>query len=822
MKKNSVLKTAALVGAMTATGAVATTTAHADTASATAQQSANTADQQLSNLKSQQTANENQLAAQNEAQYNFAANSANSQITKLQDQLKSQQASQAAQDQPALKSGTAQINSAASSATASENAAYSSAVASQSAANQKELANAAQHIVTPAQKAQQESAAKSAYDKSKADLDAQHSAKSNQIKADYDAAVKKATDEAKANQTTAEQRHTQEVQDATKAVNDAQNKVNNLTQLNQQKQTELTNAKNKLDQVKKNNSSDPSSSDPSIFINSRRKINLSSKYINVLKDTTQYPDPTWGLDTDRDKWLTETPTAEETVKATNIDLNNYDPDEKAKNFSGSNQYYTPLYQDSQGALIPESSKKLTVYAAYLINQLRTQAGYPLVHVNQKYIDYGYQLMHIYEKDIMPEVMAEKPGEDIYMEHDAKGFQNFAKTHNVIWIGGTINGIGLPYPDETKTFTINGQKVQRLSENFGSAAEAVDGSLMDLLINDSTEQFGHARTLLGVTDSVNGPYVPYLALNTDFQGSLQIMIFFVRPNAADQVQDLDVSENAVQPNPGKTTTDSAKTLQDAQSAYDTAYAAAQSTAKELVQAKSDLASAQAKLADLQKSQGTSATDRALQAKLNDLTKTCDAAMQKENDSYNTVMNKLNADCQAKLDAIKKLPTNVDELKAQQAAHLADMKKAHDQKLADIQANAQKQITALKDKLAHSHDAENQPLLDQIAKIKADLKTKEDNLNDALATLKAHDAAYEQLKAKLYPTNNVEAAVKGDSNSYVANGSDLRVTFPVNNQTGSTNMDSNTLPQTGNNNSAVVALGAIASMLGLGMVAKKREY
>ena len=38
-----------------------------------------------------------------------------------------------------------------------------------------------------------------------------------------------------------------------------------------------------------------------------------------------------------------------------------------------------------------------------------------------------------------------------------------------------------------------------------------------------------------------------------------------------------------------------------------------------------------------------------------------------------------------------------------------------------------------------------------------------------------------------------------------------------------MDSNTLPQTGNKNSAaVVALGAIASMLGLGIVAKKREY
>ncbi|WP_288490206.1 SEC10/PgrA surface exclusion domain-containing protein [uncultured Limosilactobacillus sp.] len=793
MKKNSVLKTAALVGAMTVTGAVATTTAHADTASATAQQSANTADQQLSNLKSQQTANENQLAARNEAQYNSAANSANSQITKLQDQLKSQQASQAAQDQAALQSGTAQINSATASATASENASYNQVVKDQVAKDNAEIANASKNIVTPAQKAQQESDATMQYNSDKAFLDNTHTSKLNSIRADYEEGVKHATDEAQANQTSAEQQRTQALKDATKAANDAQNKVNNLTQLNQQKQTELTNAKNKLDEAKNsnqqtdsfNNDSYETASDPLVFLNSHTKINLPQGYINTLKYTNQDP----------------------SSKDLDLDIqNNHLKNDKDyykcqfENFSGANQYYTPLHQDDQGTLIPESSKKLTVYAAYLINQLRTQAGYPLVHVNQKYLDYGYQLMHIYNQDMN--------GEDIdNMNHDAKGFQSFAKTHDIIWIGGTIDGIGLD-----------------LSRNFNDAASQVESSIQELLVNDSDEHFGHARTLLGVTDSVDGPYVPYLALNTDKGGNLQIMLFYVRPNATDQAQDLDVSANAVQPNPGKSNTDSAQALKDAQAAYDTAYAAAQASAKDLADAKTELANAQAKLADLQKSQGTSAADQALQAKLNDLAKTRDEAMKQENDSYNTAMNKLNADYQAKLDAIKKLPTNVDELKAQQAARLADMKKAHDQKLADIQANAQKQIAALKDKLAHSHDAENKPLLDQIAKIKADLKAKEANLNAALAELKAHDAAaYAQLKAKLFPTNNAEAAVKGNSNSYVANGSSLRVTFPVNNQTESTNADSNTLPQTGNNNSAaVVALGAIASMLGLGMVAKKREF
>lgn len=805
--------TALIATTLLATGALATT-AHADAttpaSASTTQSVSDSAEQQLTNLQNQNSAAESAMASSNATAMQQATLSANAQVDQLNQQLQSQQASQAAQDQAALQSGTAQINSAAASATASENASYNQAVKDQVAKDNAEVANASKNIVTPAQKAQQESDATMQYNSDKAFLDNTHTSKLNSIRADYEEGVKHATDEAQANQTSAEQQRTQALKDATKAANDAQNKVNNLTQLNQQKQTELTNAKNQLDQAKKNNNEGSSvfnndtydnASDPSVFLNSHEEIKLSSSYISTLKNTNQNP-------------------SMDAIAGNQVENGKYKHNSDAlksqfENFSGSNQYYTPLYQDDQGTLIPESSKKLTVYAAYLINQLRTQAGYPLVHVNQKYLDYGYQLMHIYNQDMTGDEMDN-------MDHDATGFQNFAKTHDIIWIGGTINGIGLSGSD--KTVTINGQTVHQLRENFNSAAGAVSSSIMELLESDGAENYGHARTLLGVTDSVDGPYVPYLALNTDKVGNLQIMLFYVRPNAADQAQDLDVSANAVQANPGKSSSDSAKTLQAAQTAYDTAYAAAQSAANELAQAKTDLATAQAKLADLQKSQGTSAADQALQAKLNDLAKTRDEAMKQENDSYNTAMNKLNADYQAKLDAIKKLPTNVDELKAQQAARLADMKKAHDQKLADIQANAQKQIAALKDKLAHSHDAENKPLLDQIAKIKADLKTKEANLNATLTTLKTHDAAaYAQLKAKLFPTNNAEAAVKGDSNSYVANGSSLRVTFPVNNQTESTNADSNTLPQTGNNNSAaVVALGAIASMLGLGMVAKKREF
>ncbi len=753
MSKKKILQAVATIGAVTATGTIATT-AHADTTPATsntAVSQAPSADQQLSNLQASQAKAEQSLADQNQA---------------------------------TLKSQTATIEQQASEAANKENAAYSSAVASQSAANQKELANAAQHIVTPAQKAQQESAAKIAYDKSKADLDAQHSAKSNQIKADYDAAVKKTTDDAKANQTTAEQQHTQEVQDATKAVSDAQNKVNNLTQLNNQKQTELTNAKNELDEVN-STTNDESSKDSFLYLNSHKKFHMSPLYISTLKDTSQYPDPTFapgfGKEISNNTAIIETPTAEEAEKQ-NYDTDLENLEKYTTDFSGSNQYYTPIYQDDQGALIPESSKKLTVYAAYLINQLRAQAGYPLVHVNQKYLDYGYQLMHIYNQDMTGDEMDN-------MDHDAEGFQDFAKTHNIIWIGGTINGIGLGGSD--KTVTINGQTVHQLRINLNGGDQAIASSLNDLLLNDSTEHFGHARSLLGVTDSVDGPYVPYLAVNTDNDGNCQIMIFYVRPNTADQAQDLDVSANAIQPNPGKSSSDSAKTLQAAQTAYDNAYTAAQSSAKDLAQAKAALATAQAKLADLQKSQGTSATDQALQAKLNDLAKTRDAALQKENDAYNTAMNKLNADYQAKLDNIKKLPTNVDELKAQQVAHLADMKKAHEAKLAQINNDAVAKIAAYKAQLD--------------AKLNA-LKVKDVQTYQAL-----HNELFPQAQA------SVKSAINGSGSYMTANGQ--AVSFPTKSSSHSAVSEA-TLPQTGNSSSvAVMALGIVSAMFGFGL-AKKR--
>lgn len=77
-----------------------------------------------------------------------------------------------------------------------------------------------------------------------------------------------------------------------------------------------------------------------------------------------------------------------------------------------------------------------------------------------------------------------------------------------------------------------------------------------------------------------------------------------------------------------------------------------------------------------------------------------------------------------------------------------------------------------------------------------------------------------------TNNGSANVNnGAHNSAVkGNGANVVLNSAVKNVKGNAqNTKAAALPQTGNNNaSAVVALGAVSAMFGLGLAAKKREF
>lgn len=585
MSKKKVLQAVATIGAVTATGAI-TTTAHADTTPATsnaAVSQAPSADQQLSNLQASQAKAEQSLADQNQA---------------------------------ALKSQTATIEQQASEAANKENKAYSDAVTKQDAANQKELANAAQHIVTPAQKAQQESTAKSAYDKSKAALDAQHSAKNNQIKADYDAAIKKAADEAKANQTTAEQQHTQEVQDATKAVDNAKVKVNNLTDINNANQGKLNEIKERL-----NNEKDAD---------------------NIVKFTI---------------------------------TKNFPKDPTNKNNFGN---LTPYWKDTNPAdkvpittvgnlLTGDTAVQAAIFAANVINYMRAQIGAPLLHVNQNSVDYTYQITkHYYDSDWDWQSQG----------HDSNYLNTFINNHNLSGFGECLCWVNAnPEYSRIKNPTLADVKNQ------------ISQSIAELVFDDGDSDWGHMKILLGLDD--NGNVEQDDGYNTEYIGV---------NGGGDSHFDLFYDSSANEPSDYTLLNFSGSSEQDTlKKEHVAALSATDKLASQLANAKTELANAQAKLANLQKSQGTSATNQALQTKLNSLAKTRDAAMQKENDSYNMAMNKLNADYQAKLDAIKKLLTNVDELKAQQQAKLDQLKKDHEAKLAQITNDAAAKIAAYKAQL-----------------------------------------------------------------------------------------------------------------------------
>ncbi|WP_251575253.1 hypothetical protein [Limosilactobacillus agrestimuris] len=182
-----------------------------------------------------------------------ATTDTNSQVAKLQDELKTNQASQAAEDAPKLASGTKAINQKAEEATAKENAIYSDAVKSQEAANKEALADAAKNIYTPAQKQQLEKNKTSQYNQDKAKLDQEHQTKLNNLKADHDKQATKLNDEIKANQTSAEQAHDQAVQSAkdklASQISAAQSKVAQLDAQVNDDQTAVKNAQGLFDQV---------------------------------------------------------------------------------------------------------------------------------------------------------------------------------------------------------------------------------------------------------------------------------------------------------------------------------------------------------------------------------------------------------------------------------------------------------------------------------------------------------------------------------------------------------------------------------------------
>lgn len=229
--KKTILKSVALVGAVTTTGAVATTTTgHADTnenAQTQAQQSPVAS--QLSNLKQSQTQAENTLAQQNQTKYAAESAKIQPQIDQLQTQLKKQQANQATSDQQAIQKEQAKLQNIANAKTEQENTSYNKAVnaentqyasqvANQEASNQKVLADAQAKIYTQKQKDEMTYSAKKNYGQKQSNLDEQHQNKLKELTTDYNKQSKEVSHQIQQKKTEDKERYDQKVKKATDTV----------------------------------------------------------------------------------------------------------------------------------------------------------------------------------------------------------------------------------------------------------------------------------------------------------------------------------------------------------------------------------------------------------------------------------------------------------------------------------------------------------------------------------------------------------------------------------------------------------------------------
>ena len=791
-----ILQAVALAGAVTATGAVATT-AHADaTVPAASDQTTTDAQSQLNNLKSQQQAAEAAMAQSNQNQMSEATSAANAKIADLNNQISANNARQAAANSAALTSGTEQINAAAKAATDAENASYSQAVANQQAANTQALAEASKNIVTPAQKQVQTSAENANYQTAVNNAQAAHDQANAQLKADYDAANQKINDQITSiqNQQTADQK-----QKLTEATANVDRQINNAA-----KTAQDATAKVNADQNAVNRAQTAVNTAQSDFDNASQKLNKAKQESQSNKQlSTDYPKlEAIGVNGHYD--ASTAPDDQETWEDT-------DPIDQA----------TKLHFDANGNLSEEDQNIANVFAANIINYMRKQIGSPLVKVSaegnamqKRLMDLDHQLTGMDEMTLHHTVDATQQ----LMNSGAI----ITRAENAAESSGTYSSDDAPTVADLK------------NEIYNSIARWIseEGNV------DPNQPFGHRYILLGVDGY--GVDNPTVALTTRVHGNGVYCTFLDVYNLPGTQHYVSLENNGLPTDAAKPAVD-INALQAAVNAaktkLDHANAALAAAKSQLATDQAAAKTASAKLNQLKANRDQAIKDLVgtadpvadqinnLKKQASDLANNYTLKIKAENNQYNQKLANLKADHEKKLNAIKNQPSDVNELKTQLEAKLTDLKTKHEANLAKIKTDAQAKIDALKKQLSEN-TAANQPILDQIAQIKADLAKQQKTLDDQLAALKANDAAaYAALHDKLFPKNTDVVNGKSD---HMSAGNGQEIVLPDNvSQVSHTEAKANEsgesrLPQTGSSSSiAAIALGTFAAMLGLGL-AKKREF
>lgn len=811
--KSEILKSVAVLGAVTAAGTVATTTAHADAvatnnAPTQAPVSQTNADQQLANLKSQQTANENAVAASNAATMSAASDAANKQIADINNQIANKQASDAAAHQAAINSQTNAINSAATSATNAENANYSAAVAKQSAENAAAIKSAEAGISTPAQKQRETAQENASYQNDANKLEAAHTDNVNKINSDYQdqeaAASQKITDAqnaaAKGQQdalANATKQVDGQIADANKAVNDAQSAVNNdqndvktKTDANNQAnaaakaaQSTLNNDQSALDAAKKA-ASDGQTTETT------DKLNVPQDYINVWKEYNQNIHD-WTLTKDKYPELWQ---------------RNHDADVKAqemnKDFVASEQdknTYVTLNPD--GTLSRDAAIIATKYATELINPVREAIGenpYQITNASidmtmentKKYRAKGHndwqdahdgELLNQIAKEWGTDSMGESLDGDLYLSGKVQNGEKISvadlkrAVHTAV-VALLFEGANTEDPESAG----NGHTTDLLGVRYNKGSVFAGGSDFlgvdydyDPVNHNGWVRFnsiadGHGAHTKAMSEhyiinsgtakdkSIQGHNYDHIAVPTpdsqsDTAAKLQKQISDLTDKVAKDTNDVKLANSAA--------SDAASALKAAQD--------------KLSQDQKTLGDAQAKLNNLKQNRDKMIKDlvsdpsgskliQNLQDQLDAIKAKHAEAIKAENADYTAKLQTLKKNHEKKLAEIQAQPENVNGLKAQLQSKLDALKKDHEAKLAAIQNDAKTKIEALK-KQAAANDPEIAKLQGQIDAIKDNLAKQQKKLDDQFAALKAKDEAdYNALDQKL--KNSSSEAAKGHNDHY----------------------------------------------------------